>query len=432
MNDFDPSRFNRRTSTPSKPQSERLFVARERYETPPDGFHFVVGRLVNDPEVQVRVRLNTVKERVEDRPRDDPEKIKSQYVSGENHRDSVADKAKADIPLLSFDDARKVGTHDGVVEYRAHWPKTMSTNPEAEALFGMAHIRLRDASDLGDGVRTNAQAYVELFKETAVASRDNIDAALSRALRIQDEQGRARDPLVILRVRHDGKQVAAPRIYPGTEKKSVFDQGLGDYKEVSRRVDAGTTLERVMSAAPGRNDFETRQLDTARALIAGIKGLGEPEFASPDPNIRGDLRNLYYGAEQGALDVEIVAAEKIDFGADSRKTYLADKDRAHLAAYEIREESEADQQPRRYAGYAETVLAVHRYPDGEPYAVFASPAEMYPRMTKLADLPMEVAPQMELDGEHLAVSAEQSAFSAGLSPEQEERSEADNEEMVPS
>ena len=214
MNEFDPSRLNRRTSTPPKGRSERLFVAVERYETPADGFHFVVGRLVNDPEVQVRVRLNTVKERMEDRPKDDPEKIKSQYISGENHRDTIADKEKAGIPLLSFDDARKLGTHDGVVEYRAHWPKTMSTDPEAEALFGMAHICLRDARDLPDGTRMNAQAHVKLFKETAVATRDNIDEALSRALRIQDERGRARDPLVILRVWHEGRQVAEPRIYP--------------------------------------------------------------------------------------------------------------------------------------------------------------------------------------------------------------------------
>ncbi|WP_240533929.1 hypothetical protein [Aeromonas veronii] len=33
----------------------------------------------------------------------------------------------------------------------------------------------------------------------------------------------------------------------------------------------------------------------------------------------------------------MIAAEKIDFGADSRKTYLNDKDRPQLAAYTIKE-----------------------------------------------------------------------------------------------
>jgi hypothetical protein len=372
-----------------------------------------------------------VKERIEDRPKDDPEKIKSQYISGENSRDTIADKERADIRLLSFDDARKLGTHDGVVEYRAHWPKTMSTDQEAETLFGMAHIRLRDASEVGNGGHKPAQAYVELLKESTVATRENIEEVVTNALRIQDECGRARDPLVILRVWHDGKQVAAPRIYPATQKQSVFDQGLGDYKEVSRKVGAAITLGRVMNGVSGRDDFETRQLDTARAIIAGIQGLGEPEFASSDPNIREDVRNLYYGAEQGALSVEIVAAEKIDFGAESRKTYLADKDRSHLAAYDIREQSEASQQPRRYAGYAPTVLAVHRYPDGEPYAVFASPEEMYPHTTKLAELPMGVAPSMELRGEHWAASAEEAPVNGGLGSDQEERAEADSEEMAP-
>jgi hypothetical protein len=233
-----------------------------------------------------------------------------------------------------------------------------------------------------------------LIKGSAKATQANIDEALTRSLSIKDEEGRARDPLVILRVMHDGRQVAAPRIYPDTAKGKVFDQTLGDYKEVSIKVDAAATIQKVMSGAPGRNEFETRQLDTARAVIAGIKDLDEPNFVSADPNLRGVLRNLYYGAQQGALHVQVIAAEKIDFGAKSRQTYLTDKDRAHLAAYQIHEEQ--GDQLKQWPAYTETVLAVLRYPDGEPYAVFASPEEMYPRMTKLANLPTQVGPRMEL------------------------------------
>lgn len=397
-NNFDPSKLgNTKGSTQSsKPRSERVFMTVESYQTPTDGFHYAVGRRADKPDEQIRVRLNTVNERAADRPNENVEKIKALYVTGENTRDSIAEKAKANVPFLSFDDARKISTVDGVTEYRAHWPKTMSTAPQAEVVAGMAHIRLRDASEY-EGKRTAAQAYVEMFKGSSVASADNIDTVLADALAIKDEQGRARDPLVILRVMHDGKQVAAPRIYPETTKTKIFDQGLGDFKEVPVKLDAAATIAKVMEGGPGRNDFETRQLDTARALIAGIKGLDEPTFATTDDAIRGNIRNLFYGAQQGALQVEIVSAEKIDFGADSRKTYLADKNRPQLAAYEVREEN--GDNVKQTPGYTNTVVAMLRHPDGEPYAVFATPSAMYPKVSKLVDLPLQAAPAKELANE---------------------------------
>ncbi|MDN4642371.1 hypothetical protein QCD70_19170, partial [Agreia sp. PsM10] len=76
------------------------------------------------------------------------------------------------------------------------------------------HIRLRDSTEGGEGgTRTKTQAYVELLRSSAKLSKDNADAVLSHALSIKDDQGRARDPIAIIRVFHDGKQVAAPRLY---------------------------------------------------------------------------------------------------------------------------------------------------------------------------------------------------------------------------
>jgi hypothetical protein len=424
MNGFDPSKLSgpSRSASPPRVRSERLFLAVEHYETPSDAFHFVVGRRLDAGGELVRVRLNTVQERAADRPGDNPEKIKSQYVSGENHRDTLADKDKAQVPFLSFDDARETGNNG---EFRAHWPKTMSTDPEAEIVIGIGHIRLRDAVEQGPEPR-KAQAYVEMFRESALATSENIDAALARSLSIRDEQGRARDPLVILRVIYEGEQQAAPRIYPKSEKARVFDQGTGENKEFSRNLDAPATMAYVMSGEPGRNDFETRQLDTARAIIAGLKGLEVPKLASPDPAIRDSIINVYHGVKQGQLQIEVISADKIDFGADSRKTYLADKDRAHLAVYDIREAG-ADQDTRQYAGYTDTVVAMVRHPDGEPYAVFASPADMFPRSTKLAQLPLQSAPEMVLSsGPELAKEPEAEAAATGPT-----HSETEHEASVP-
>jgi len=404
MSSFDPNKLGQRSSggkSNKAPRAERIFLVVENYETPTEGFHYAVGHKADKPDKKIKVRLNTVQERSADRPNDNVDKIKAQYVTGENTRDSISDKAKAGIKLISFDDARRLGKDEnGVTEYRAHWPKTMSTNPEAEVIIGLAHVRLKESSEYNMR-RLPAQAYVEMIKSSVMADKDNIDKVLSDALAIKDNQGRARDPLVIMRVIYEGNVVASPRVYPFTEIAKVFNQNLGEYKEMQRKLDADKTIDDLMTARPGNSDIANRHLDIARAVIAGIKGLDEPKFNSPDEGVVESIRNIYYGTKAGALQVEVIAAEKIDFGADSRKTYLNDKDRPQLAAYTIKEavNDENETRMRETPGYTKTIVAVHRHPDGEPYAVFASPVQMYPKVQKLADLPMNPAGEPALAAE---------------------------------
>lgn len=418
MSTFDPNKLTapKPAASSSKPRAERVFLEVTSYETPSDGFHYAVGHRPGRPDDEVKVRLNTVKERCEDRPKDSEEKIKQQYVSGEYKRDTIEDKAKANIRFLSFDDCYPVKKDGGIPEYRAHWPKTMSTSHDAEIFTGTAHIKLKDAIDLPDNKRTSPQAYVELIKDRAIATPENAEKLLQQALTIKDEQNRARDPLVIMRVAHEGKIVASPRIYPASEATKVFDQALGDYKDVPKKVDADITLGKLMEAGAGRSDFETRQLDTARAVVAGLRGQDEPKFSSPDENVRDSIRNLYYGVKQGALQVEVISAEKIDFGPDTRLTYLKDKDRPHLAAYSVKEQS--GDNIRETPGYTNTVVAVHRHPDGEPYAVFASPEQVYPKMTKLSELPLVATKEATLE----------KAAAAEAKPEPAQAAQADESE----
>lgn len=396
---FDPSKLSHPTpgKTSGAGRSERLFLVVEAYETPSDGFHYAVGHKADSPEERVRVRLTTVAERIVDRPRESPDKIKSQYQTGENTRESISDKKKAGINLISFDDARKVAIVDGLVEYRAHWSKTMSTSADAEVMGGMAHIRLREGSE-SNGQRKAAQAYVEMLKSSVVVSQDNVEDAMLKALAIKDDQARARDPLAILRVMYEGKVFASPRIYPATETVAVFDQILGESKHIQLPMDSGVTLTSLLQGNVGRNDFETRQLDTVRAIYAGIKGLEEPKVNTTDDAIKDSIRNLYYGAKSGQLQVELISAEKIDFGSDSRKTYLNDRDRPQLAAYVTKEKVD-NNRVKESPGYTSTVLTVHRHPDGEPYAVFASPTVMYPKTEKLSDLPLGVVNEMVISNE---------------------------------
>lgn len=406
---FDPSKVGQRTqrpagNTPRGPRAERVFLVVSNYETPADGFHFAVGHSVSNPSELVRVRLNTVAERLQDNPKENEDKIKSQYLSGENHRESIGDKAKNGIKLISFDDARLVSNKDGVKEFRAHWPKTMSTNPESEVMQGLAHVRLREAIEVG-GKHQKAQAYVEMIRGAATVTGADVQAHLLQGLAIADAEGRARDPFVILSAEYNGKVVANARVYPATTATKVFDQALGEHKDVMRKTDAETTLASLQSGEKGNNDFQNRQLDTARALIAGLTGADEPVFNSAD-NVVTDIRNLYYGVKEGAIKVQVVSLEKIDFGAKSRQTYLKDKDRPQLAAYTIKEPAGAEQ-VRETSGFIPTVIAFERHADGEPYAVFASPEAMYAKAKKFNDLKLDVVTEIAHEAEVEAPVAEQ-------------------------
>jgi hypothetical protein len=402
-NTFDPKKLAQRTSNKQQgPRPERLFMQVDSYETPADGFHYAVGtRFGGAGEGEaIRVRLTTVAERVADRPDVKADKIEGQYISDSNHRDTISDKKKAGIRLISFDDALKVTKgEDGLTEYRAHWPKVISTDPSAEIMSGMAHIKLVDATEF-DGKRVKAKAYVEMLQAAVAVDGSNVDEALFKALSIRDEASRARDPFAIVRVFHEAKQFAAVRIYPEREAKQVFDQARGENREISVKADAAVTIASLLSGKEGFSDFDTQGKDMVRAVIAGLKGEEQPSLTSTDPAVIEKMTNYYWGAKEGQLEVEVIAAEKIDFGVDSGMTYLKDKSRPHLSAYTI-EEPGANDTVKRTVGFVETVIGVHRHPDGEPYAVFASPVALWPKntMTKMAELPMESLPKLDVSSE---------------------------------
>ncbi|EKN4699741.1 hypothetical protein JE939_002913 [Yersinia ruckeri] len=391
---FNPDALNNKSSSsntanPAPQKPERLIMIVESYETPESGFHYAVGHKFNDIDAKVRVRLNTVDERCKDRPKSDANKVKDQYVSGENTRDTIADKQKSNIKFISFDDSTLLAENEGVSEYRAHWGKTMSTDPTAEIISGVGHIRLRQPEN---GSERSAEAYIEFIKDAQPAVKKNIKQLLTSGLATKDEHGRARDPFVILRVGYDDKLVTTVRLFPATETKAVFDQNLGSNKEIRIPADADKTIEHLLSGNPLSNSPTTsyvdNQADTVRAIVAGLLGRKEPTFNVPSNKDRN--LNIYHGAKGGQLNFELISCEKIDFGIDSRKTYLNDKSRPHLAAYDIKSGDEGnDKQQFVTSGYTETVLAIHRHPDGEPYAVFASPKEMWPKTQIMKNLTID-------------------------------------------
>ena len=74
---------------------------------------------------------------------------------------------------------------------------------------------------------------------------------------------------------------------------------------------------------------------------------------------------------------------RIKFGMDSAKTYLKDRENRKFADYLVKTEAEGGKTMTE-RGYGNTVVAFQRYPNGQPYAVYASPQENLPRVSPLA------------------------------------------------
>jgi len=397
---FDPKKLSGATKKVTPPAPRRLYVDIKSYETPSDGFAYAVGHVIGKEDEQVRVRLTTVSERVGDKAASNSPlsaaTVEAQYATSATPRDTLGAKAKDNIRFISFDEAYKIGEKDGVTEYRAHWPTTMAVDPAAEVISGIAHIHLSDAIEpKGDERRVKAKAYVEMVQAGSKVDGNNIDEALFAALARQDEHGRARDPRAIVRVLHDDKLAATLRIYPQMIESERFDGNLGRNVPQYEKADAANTIADILNGTPGFSDYYTETKDIVRAIVAGLKGEPEPVVVSADEAVKERVSNFYHGTAGGHLKVEVIAAKNLDFGKDSGVTYLGKKHQPHLAAYTI-EEAGPNDTARRTAGYVETVVAVLRHPDGEPYVIFAGSEKQWAKrdMAKLSAISVERLPEL--------------------------------------
>lgn len=333
--------------------------------------------------------MTTIAERLQDRPNLKKEDVEKMYV-GENKRSSILDKEKAQIRYLAFDDALVLGQNaEGHHEYRAHWPITMATKPEAEILTGLAHIRLIDKSK----TQQNSQAYVEFIEKARYPNSSNCEALLHAALANKDENGKARNPFMLIRALHEGKVVASARLYPLIDEERIFDQSTGEEKSIYKPAGSELTVPSIWADMSMAKTIDCDNRDKIRALVVGLTGEIPKErkvesgqykiFDTKDQKKYESLSNLLNGVQSGEIKVEIMSGIKINFGADTRKAMLA-KAGQRQYNYMVNDEQHPEYVPR--AGFAATVIATLRHPDGEPYAIFVSPANTFPNAQPLNEI----------------------------------------------
>ena len=363
---------------------ERVFMEVERFQlSRSGGDEWAVGRSITNPDERVMVRLSTVEERMTDLPLANEGRLRQSY-EGENRRETMAEKAQSKVRLIAFDGARSLGeTEDGIKQYRAHWPQTMAAKPDAEVVAGLGSIVLYQPKE---GSGNKADAYVEFLRTATVTDGSNVQQAMEPALEISDKDGNARDAQALMRVFYNGEEVATARVFPAREKATVTDPMYGDEKTIMQPMNAANSFQALRDAkATGIQSMDANN-DLARAIIAGLMGDDEPPKANVMEPHR--IENFFHGAKGGDLNVEVVGVERIKFGVDSAKTYLKNlkdhngNDNRKFTDYLVKTESEGKTTTER--GYGNTVVAFQRYPNGQPYAVYASPQENLPRVSPLA------------------------------------------------
>lgn len=385
---FDPAAAKdamRQQSAPAQREQrvydERVFMQVERFQLSRDGGeHWAIGHSVTNPDQKVMVRLSTVDERMKDLPQANEAKLRQSYESGEFRRETLVEKAQSKIKLIAFDGARPLGENaDGVKQYRAHWPQTMAAKPEAEVTAGVGTIVLYQPKE--GSANNRADAYVEFLRTATQVDGSNVQQAMESALTPEDDQGHARDSHALVRVFYQGEEVATARVFPARAERVVTDPVYGDERKVMVPVDAASSFESLQQRQTTGIQTMDGNNDLARAVIAGLMDADE----CPEPNVMGkaQVENFFNGVKNGDLEVEVVSVERIKFGMDSAKTYLKDRENIKFANYQVKTEVEG-QRPTFERGYGNTVVAFQRYPNGQPFAVYASPQENVPRVSPLA------------------------------------------------
>lgn len=401
---FDPSKTQQQqpaqrqaNSEAARVYDERVMVSVDRYvREGADGPVWAVGHRLSRPDEKVAVRLSTVEERVSDNPdRYTADKIRKQY-EGENRRHTLTEKNKDKIKLIAFDGVRALGPgEDGVARYRAHWPQTMATSPNAEVTIGLGTITLYTPPEDKPGKST---AHVEFLRTATLVDGHNVRAALEAALKPEDAEGRPRDAHAVMRIFHQGREVGTARIHPEREQASVPGD-FGDEITIMRAVEGGRSVDSLMGGRMSGIDNLDANNDLARAVVAGLEDADEPPVANLGD--KDTPANFFHGAKSGELTVEIIGVERMNFGADTAKTYLKDRDRPQYAAFLV-----ADKETGyRQRGYAEVAVAFQRFEDGRPYAVYANSVENWPKMRVLEDFNDKMPLSKFLPEEEAAVNA---------------------------
>lgn len=437
---FDPDKIFKKVDNKSD-EMEKVFLVVEGYDLPKPGekrASFAHGYRLGDENDKIRVRLNTVAERIADKP-DEEDKVREQYVKGKFTRPTLSEKAKKNIRYLSFDQAVNLGTNDaGVQEYRAHWSNTVTTDSNDRVIKALAHVRVRGGYTDKKGKKHDALAYMEVVDGIRPLRGDNVRAAVMQALSLENDQGRGRYPCPTIRIHYNGKPYEdGLKFFAFKDPVEIYDENTGEDRTVHENVNAEESLKRLMKGVKSDSEFVDTMNDYVRMVIKGIEDQGKKEVQdekvvllinSKEKIVRERAESLYWGAREGGLTFDIMDSHRVYFGPETRKAYIkeaesrkssifnrftarGDSEKTKYIPYVVTEDGEqlkgktqgelirkgyseqdirwekTDQTEKiKVPGYTETVIALSDMDNGDAYAVYVDTLHAQPKMRAMKDL----------------------------------------------
>lgn len=384
-------RANLPESSPDLSRIKRLFLNVKEYQISDDGNHFVLGEdLLGNYSGLLKIRLTTIDERFQDKPKQKLSKIQQQYSNSTFGRDSLLDKAKSKANIIAFDELEPLNEPN---TYRAHWLRTLSTvdKPSNLSFASVAHIELKQKTEF-----RRSRAFVEHILKNinlrGIKSRQELDRVFIQAFSPTNHQNNPQRPFAVMNLRYQNEPVFAllPRVYPSLVEKKILDSNTNQYKIVNVPASGQQTMQEILSGKrQGRNARELFALDIFRITYAALINKENCAVFSEGENKRL-VEKVFNGIKNGKIEVNLALGLSTNFGPAAAQSYLDDSEKKYLSLYNLKREVGDNVSQNKYTrlvnGYGPTVLVSQKFEDGSDFLIHALSVDPYPKTLPLNEI----------------------------------------------
>lgn len=368
----------------------RIFLHLDGIAQAPDGFEYAFGTDILNKE-KVKIRLNTVDERVQDmivtgRMRSKTqaiEVVKNQYENSAQPRKSLSERIRNNSAVLSFDQSYETQSNDNYRTYRAHWAESVTTKKDAQLIIAPTHVQFVNTS--------NPFGRVEILEKQFIVDKqsntDDIRNMFISALNHEDEYSAERSGTLnyLLRSKDDGQ--------------SIFNGNLSTYlnpvqagsRTIRVPADINTTLTKLMkdpiiSQENRPQDNIIFNHDLNRIIVNKLlKQNFVHKLETSDPQLQMYLKTISAKLDKGELFLDAFTSRNIFLGKETVNSYRAKASRSQspLKIYNVTE-MDNNNQPVQHKGYLPTLIGVDRHSDTlSPFVTFTATTDPMSQAEKL-------------------------------------------------
>ena len=381
---------NRSNSAPAIPQ--RIFLYLDGIAQSNDGHDYAYGTNVLTNE-KVKVRLNTIDERVNDLTQSGKKnkqqvanQVTNQYQNSANPRQSLKERLHSKVVVLSFDQSFEILSEDNYRSYRAHWAESVTSNPSSQLITAPVHIQFVNSQRPFGRVEILENNY----KIDINSSREMIKEAFLKSLEHQDDFSAERSGSFNYILRY--KETNEP-IYQGSLQSFLQEVPVGPDRSIRIPADISTTLNNLMRKPLTARDYVPDESmmfnhDLNRILVNRLLGVEFTQsLETSNPQLQNNLRLLSGKLKKGEIYLDAYATQNIFFGRDTLKTYQAKSTRSSspLKIYTVTEMH--NDEPIYQKGYIHSLVGIDRHSDTlAPYVTFSSTTDPNATSRKIQDL----------------------------------------------